>query len=81
MVKRSKAHSRVTSMHGGCFSSASVAVWRVTYCVQIVELFGSELVSWQLYTHPSPNPTSYNKLISMCQCWVRGGVGAHLPRY
>ena len=23
----------------------------------------------------------YNKLISLCYCWVRGGVGTQLPRY
>ena len=44
-------------------------------------ILGSISVSGQLRTYPSPNPTSYNKLVSYCYCWVRGGVGAQLPRY
>lgn len=33
-------------------------------------------ITGQPRTHPSPNPTSYDKLISKCQCWVRRRVGA-----
>ena len=44
-------------------------------------LFGLISVSGQLRTYPSPNPTCYNKLISQCYYWVRGGVGVQLPRH
>ena len=38
-------------------------------------------ISRQLRTYPSPNSTLTPTYLLIITCWVRGGVGAQLPRY